>query len=139
MTKETLYYDGTCPLCRREISHLEKIADKNIRFQDVHGSNMDPAEAEARLKFLHLETDSGEVLKGLDANVAAWQHTRWGFLFRPLRWPVIRQIADVVYGYWAVKRFERLYPEGYRRADTSSQQDTCNSTTTTDTMERMIR
>ena len=109
MTKETLYYDGTCPLCRREISHLEKIADKNICFEDVHGSDMEPAEAEARLKFLHLETDSGEVLKGLDANVAAWQHTRYGILWRWMRLPLIRPLIEVVYDRWARWRYDRLY------------------------------
>lgn len=123
MTKETLYYDGSCPLCRREITHLEKISDCHIDFIDVHdrgmsGRKMSTQEIAARLRVLHLETASGTVLKGLDANVAAWQHTRWGFLFRPLRWPLIRQVADRLYGYWADRRFDRLYPDGYKRPDT---------------------
>ncbi|MBO6701950.1 MAG: DUF393 domain-containing protein [Pseudomonadales bacterium] len=138
MTKDILYYDGACPLCRTEISQLEKTSDAHIEFKDVHSLTLDKAEAESRLKILHLETRSGEILTGLDANVAAWQHTRWGFLFRPLRWPVIRHVADVVYDYWAVRRFERLYPDGYRPFD-SNQASTCNPTTTAVTTERIVR
>ncbi len=138
MKKDILYYDGACPLCRTEISHLEKTSDAQIEFRDVHALELDKAEAETKLKMLHLETSSGDVLKGLDANVAAWQHTRWGFLFKPLRWPVIRQIADAVYGYWAIKRFDRLYPDGYTRTN-SDQASTCKPTTTEVTTERMVR
>ena len=116
MKKETLYYDGACPLCRFEITQLIKLVDNNIAFQDVHSLVLDPVEVESRLKILHLETAEGLILKGLDANVAAWQHTRLGFLFRILRWPLVRQFADVVYKYWAHRRFERLYPEGFTRA-----------------------
>ena len=139
MNKETLFYDGACPLCHTEITHLKKIADREIEFRDVHESVIDSEEAEARLRILHLVTPSGDVLKGLDANVAAWQHTRWGIFFRPLRWPLIRRVADALYGYWADRRFERLYPDGYKRAETSIQQDKCSNTTITDTVERMVR
>jgi predicted DCC family thiol-disulfide oxidoreductase YuxK len=120
MRIETLYYDGACPLCRNEIKQLTKLADNNIAFQDVHSLVLDPVEVETRLKILHLETAEGLILKGLDANVAAWQHTRLGFLFRILRWPLVRQFADVVYNYWAHRRFERLYPEGFTRASTAT-------------------
>ena len=119
METEILYYDGACPLCRTEIAQLEKMVDNDIVFQDVHSMDMDPVEAESRLRILHLKTTEGHFLKGLDANVAAWQHTRLGFLFRILRWPLVRQFADAVYNYWAHRRFDRLYPEGYKRAEES--------------------
>ena len=122
MKTETLYYDGACPLCRNEITQLIKLVDNNIAFQDVHSLDLDPVEVESRLKILHLETAEGLILKGLDANVAAWQHTRLGFLFRILRWPLVRQFADVVYKYWAHRRFERLYPEGFTRASKATEE-----------------
>lgn len=125
MKKEILYYDGACPLCTAEVSHLKKIADSAIDFLDVHALELDQAETEKRLRVLHLETSSGDVLQGLDATVAAWQHTRWRLLFRWLRWPLIRQVTDAVYSYWADKRFDRLYPAGLITA--SDKKHTSNS------------
>ncbi len=112
---EKLYYDGTCPLCTAEMKHLRKQADSNLQLIDVHASGLSDAESEQRLKLLHLETADGNTLTGLDANVAAWRHTRIGFLWAWLRWPVIREIADAVYNAWATRRFNRLYPNGYKR------------------------
>jgi len=42
-------------------------------------------------------------------SVRAWSHTRWGLLFKVLRWPLIGPLADAAYRYWARKRYQR-YP-----------------------------
>jgi predicted DCC family thiol-disulfide oxidoreductase YuxK len=109
---DTLYYDGNCPLCRKEITLLERLKDDRLSLQDVHTSGVVDSEAAPdkldMLRILHLQKESGEWLKGLDANVAAWQHTRLGWLFSILRWPGIRSIADQVYNRWADRRFCKL-------------------------------
>ena len=107
-TCDTLYYDGECPLCSFEINHLRKLADDNLSFVDVHDID-DPVEKEKRLKRLHLVDESGSAITGLDATVAAWSHTGVGFLFRPLRWRLVRVVADPVYNWWARKRYDSLY------------------------------
>lgn len=108
---DTLYYDGKCPLCAKEITLLAKLKDRNLELSDVHAlSALEASFPDQRemLRVLHLRTQSGEWLVGLDANVAAWQHTRIGWLFVPLRWPLIRGIADRVYNWWANRRYCRL-------------------------------
>lgn len=133
--KETLYYDGACPLCNAEISKLGTLCDDSLELVNVHDMDVSERDAEAMLKLLHYRTKDGETLVGLDANVAAWQHTHWGFIFRPLRWPVIRQIADRVYAFWAERRFARLYPDGVQR----NQNKTCSIETTSETPTRIVR
>jgi predicted DCC family thiol-disulfide oxidoreductase YuxK len=112
-TPQTLYYDGACPLCRTEINRLRDAAGEAIALVDVH--EMSPIKGlpsrQALLKQLHLRTSDGRLLVGLDANVAAWQVTSYGWLFRWLRWPGVRQIADKVYDYWAEVRYRRRYGE----------------------------
>jgi predicted DCC family thiol-disulfide oxidoreductase YuxK len=112
VNKQKLFYDGACPLCNAEVNQLKKCADKNLQFIDVHGIQTAGADIEPLLRVLHYENADGNVLTGLDANVAAWQHTRWGVFWRWLRWPVIRTIADLIYLTWADIRFKRLYPDG---------------------------
>ncbi len=108
---DTLYYDGKCPLCAKEITLLAKLKDRNLILSDIHSVSAGRAswpDQREMLRVLHLKTQSGKWLVGLDANVAAWQHTRIGWLFSPLRWPIIRLFADRVYGWWANRRYCRL-------------------------------
>ena len=121
--KATLFYDGRCSLCAGEIQRLARLQQGTLALQDIHG--LDSTESTSRpspekapdyfpdkdtlLKTLHLRTEDGHWLVGADANVAAWQHTRLGWLWRWLRWPVIASIVDAFYSPWARWRYNRLY------------------------------
>jgi predicted DCC family thiol-disulfide oxidoreductase YuxK len=118
-TQHTLYYDGACPLCRTEIDRLRVVAGESIDLVDVHEMVQTTGlpSRQALLKKLHLRTADGRLLVGLDANVAAWQVTRYGWLFRWLRWPGIRRVADRVYDYWAEVRYRRRYGENGEKTE----------------------
>jgi len=109
--RDTLHYDGKCPLCMREVRLLQRIADPGLALVDLHSIPDQPGQPPKLLKLasLHLQTADGEWLTGVDATVRAWSHTRWGLLFRVLRLPLLGRLADVVYQYWARKRYQRLY------------------------------
>ena len=36
MPKETLYFDGACPLCKREMKHLAKLKRDSLDLVDIH-------------------------------------------------------------------------------------------------------
>ncbi len=117
MQKDQLFYDGQCPLCLTEMDRLRELADPGLELIDIHtmADAADLPERDTLLGTLHLRRDQGVFLTGMDANVAAWQHTRYGWLWRPLRWPLIRTVADACYRHWARWRYRRLYgrnPEG---------------------------
>jgi predicted DCC family thiol-disulfide oxidoreductase YuxK len=138
---DTLYYDGACPLCNAEVKRLRDLADSRLQLVDVHEiasggvaelSERKPEGAAERggapagadlpgrvalLRNLHYRRSDGTLLSGLDANVAAWQHTRLGPLWRWLRWPLIRPFADRLYSLWAERRYRRLYHEDGRRRE----------------------
>jgi len=123
---DTLYYDGKCPLCLREIRSLQKWRDDRLRLLDVHSCEPAPGEPtrDAMLQRLHLRAADGSWLRGVDATVQAWSHTRWGFLFRPLRWPLLAPLADRAYDYWARRRFDGLYcDDGCARPEISPYED----------------
>jgi predicted DCC family thiol-disulfide oxidoreductase YuxK len=110
-TADTLFYDGQCPLCLREVRLLSRLADSQLQLINLH-EEPDAAGKPGRLemlKNLHLRTGDGEWLTGVDATVRAWSHTRWGLLFKVLRLPLIGTLADAAYQYWARKRFQNLY------------------------------
>jgi predicted DCC family thiol-disulfide oxidoreductase YuxK len=106
---DTLYYDGHCPLCTKEIRLLRRLANAGLEFRDIH-TLADPHQPDrvTLLRTLHLQTHDGW-LTGLSATVGAWQHTGYGWMFRPLLWPGLTQIASRVYRIWANRRFDRRY------------------------------
>ncbi|MEE4659091.1 MAG: DCC1-like thiol-disulfide oxidoreductase family protein [Halieaceae bacterium] len=109
--RDTLYYDGNCPLCMREVRLLSRIADSGLALVNLHEVPDQPGTPTRleKLSTLHMLSREGQWLTGVDATVRAWAHTRWGFFFKVLRWPLLGPVADRVYAYWARKRYSRLY------------------------------
>ena len=107
---DTLFYDGSCPLCRREVALLQRLARPTLGFQDIHTATDDNLPStDALLKSLHLQRDDGAMVTGLAANVAMWQHTSFGVLWRILMLPGIRWVAERAYNVWAERRYARMY------------------------------
>jgi predicted DCC family thiol-disulfide oxidoreductase YuxK len=109
--KDILYFDGNCPLCTAEMGKLRRCADSTLELQDIHQLGDDPElpTRDELLRSLHLRSADGTLVSGLDANVAAWQHTRFAGLWRVLQWPVVKSLAGHAYQFWARVRYRRLY------------------------------
>lgn len=112
---DTLYYDGQCPLCTAEMDRLRQLADSSLVLVDIHGleDGAGLPDRSALLERLHLRRADNVLLSGLDANVAAWRHTRFGILWAWLRWPLLRPVADAIYNRWAAWRYDRLYGDSH--------------------------
>ncbi|WP_111642944.1 thiol-disulfide oxidoreductase DCC family protein [Marinimicrobium alkaliphilum] len=105
-----LYYDGMCPLCRREMQLLHRFKRDNLHLIDIHSlDNITELEREWMLRRLHLRLPDGRWELGADATLAAWSYTHLGWLFKPLRWPLVGRWVDAIYGRWADRRYSRLY------------------------------
>ncbi len=109
MADLTLFYDGTCPLCVNEINHLKRLDRRQrIAFEDIHAENftsrypdVDRDDASAIL----LGDVDGKRIRGLDVTHRAWSLVGRGWLTAPLRWPLIRPVADRVYLWLAPRRY----------------------------------
>lgn len=130
--KDTLFYDGQCPFCSKEIRWLKKLAKSSLQLVDIHvndpgkweaspelgGANISFPAKQDLLKTLHLRKANGQWLTGINANVAAWAHTPLGIIFKILKLPVIKSLSGRFYNHWAKIRYERLY---CRVGDTAKQ------------------
>ena len=107
----TLFYDGNCPLCTREMARLAEMKDDGLQLQDIHQIDdyQGLPDRHTLLRNLHLKTADGTLLTGVDANVTAWQGTRYSRLFGWMRWPLVKPLADAAYRWWARWRYWRLY------------------------------
>ena len=74
MTKLMVWYDGTCSLCRREISLMRRLDRRGaIEFQDVaRETTICPTDRAALLARFHASED-GQLLSGAAAFAAMWR------------------------------------------------------------------
>jgi predicted DCC family thiol-disulfide oxidoreductase YuxK len=110
----TIFYDGACPLCSIEINHLKKRDEANkLGFVDINAADFSEQypdlDWQAMNERIHGRLDDGTWLIGLDVTHKAWSLVGKGWLYAPLRWPVIRWFADRFYIWFARHRHEIAY------------------------------
>lgn len=122
----TLFYDGFCPLCVREMAQLRQIDQQGVL------QLVDIQLAESQALYPHIDfteasrillalTADGRLLRGLDSTHAAWSAVGLGYRTAWLRWPVIRWFADRAYLYFAANRYRISYwLTGQARCDNGS-------------------
>jgi predicted DCC family thiol-disulfide oxidoreductase YuxK len=110
----TVFYDGKCGLCSKEINHYRKIAPSNIfNWQDITESadelNQEGITLAEGLRLLHAKDNSGQIHVGVDAFILIWkQLSRWRVLAFLAGLPIIRHIANAAYRAFANWRFKKL-------------------------------
>ncbi|MGR5232698.1 thiol-disulfide oxidoreductase DCC family protein [Vibrio rotiferianus] len=125
MTKLTVFYDGTCPLCAKEMEALkQRDAEQQIKIINIYSDafadypQFDPEQANT---ILHALNQKGELLLGLDVTHRAWQLVGRGWLYAPLRWRVVKPVADWLYLKFAKNRYRVSYLlTGKSRCNTNS-------------------
>lgn len=108
-----LFFDGGCPLCRREISHYRKIDRKQqVEWIDIHTSPEALApygiDWNAAMQRIHLIDGSGLVETGARAFVTLWsQLPYYRFLSMACMIPGVIAIMDFTYRHFARWRWKR--------------------------------
>lgn len=110
--KNILFYDGLCPLCAKEIDLLRHLTDSSLLLIDIHSADCTvlgaPKTTLELLSALHLKSADNHWHSGVDASVIAWGHTPYGWIFLPLRWPMIKPAINWLYYKWASRRACKL-------------------------------
>jgi len=110
----TVFYDGKCGLCSKEINHYRKIASEGVfDWQDITASEdqikQEGVDLAQGLKLLHAKDNEGKLHVGIDAFILIWkQIRRWRILAVFINLPMIRPIANRLYRAFANWRFNRL-------------------------------
>lgn len=103
-SRVTVWYDGGCPLCVREIALMKRLdRDDNIRIVDVDkDSAVCPINRDLLLRRFHArEGEDGPLLDGAAAFAAMWRATP---TFRPLG--LLARNRAVL---WILERMYRLF------------------------------
>jgi predicted DCC family thiol-disulfide oxidoreductase YuxK len=100
----TVYHDGSCPLCRAEISLYRRLTpDRPMRFVDVSTTAPDDVVsgdlcgADAMARF-HVRDPDGRLVSGAEAFGVLWRNYRgFRWLGHLVRWPVIGWLTEGAY------------------------------------------
>lgn len=125
MTQLTIFYDGTCPLCAKEMAALAKHDVENkIQTIDIYSEafpDYPQIDADAANTILHALDENGKLLLGLDVTYQAWRLVGKGWLYAPLRWAIFKPVADWCYLRFAKNRYKvSFWLTGKSRCDGNS-------------------
>lgn len=109
----TVWYDGDCPLCRREIAVLRRLDRRGaVAFVEAHTADSCPIDRAELLARFHAQEGDGPVVNGAAAFAAMWRALP---LLRPLglaaRSPTILRLLESGY-----RLFLRIRPRLQRLA-----------------------
>jgi len=100
MAELTVWHDGSCPLCRREIALIRRLDRRGaIRFVDVSGAEPEscPLDRSELLARFHA-SENGRLVSGAEAFAAMWRAV-----------PLLRPVGLAFRRPFALAVLERLY------------------------------
>ncbi len=127
MSELTVYYDGACHLCSREIAHYQK-KDKlqRIEFMDIskpsfdaQREGLDPLQVN---RVMHARLANGECQTGIDAFIAIWQTLPgYGWMAYLAKHSGVHWLLSVIY-----KGFAKIRPWLPKRKAVECATGVCN-------------
>ena len=127
-SRVSVFYDGKCGLCHKEISHYKKIAPRDtFQWQDITECDKQLAERGVSLadglRLLHTVDQQGKMHVGVDSFILIWKHLHffpWGLLANVVSVYPVKKVAEILYKFFAQKRFDKLdHCQMAARKDTS--------------------
>lgn len=105
----TLFYDGLCPICRKEAVWLNRLNKRaRLGFQDINQADFDPSLYGKTLAELMAEIHGvypdDRIIKGMEAFRAAYRAVGWGWLLAFTGLPLLKQLFDGLYKLFAKYR-----------------------------------
>jgi len=109
----SVFFDGKCNLCSKEINYYRRLAPKNtFNWVDITKTPGELDRFEIKLsdglRLMHVADSRGNIFTGVDAFIIMWKQIKyWKFLGLFVSLPIVKQIANLLYQYFADWRFNR--------------------------------
>jgi predicted DCC family thiol-disulfide oxidoreductase YuxK len=104
-----VFFDGECPLCRREIEMLRRRdRSEQIRFTDIAAPAFNAAELgldrQALTQRIHARLPDGHIIEGVEVFRRLYAAVGFGGVVRLSRLPGVSQLFDAAYALFAKNR-----------------------------------
>ncbi len=114
LERPVVFYDGGCPVCRREIGFYQRLDRKKgaIDWRDItrepealEGTGVD---LDTAMRRFHVRDVEGRMRTGVDAFALVWEHLPgWWLLARVVRGLCLVRPLERLYVWYADRRFAR--------------------------------
>ena len=114
-TKLTIFFDGGCPLCKREVDFLQSRNQKGyIEFIDIDSSDffLDSKYGityKQAMQRIHALKSDGTVIKDMKVFQEAYSLIGLGWVYSPTKWPILEKFFDLIYSFWAKYRLKLTF------------------------------
>ena len=110
--KLTIFFDGGCPLCKREVDFLESRNQKGyLRFIDINSTDF-----YLELKYgitykqamdrIHALRSDGFLIKDIKVFQEAYSLIGLGWIYAPTKFPILANFFEFIYRLWAKYRLK---------------------------------
>ena len=108
----TLFWDGSCPLCRKEITYYKWLDAEQRRVEwvdiDAEPERLTPhgVPIEAAMAKIHGLDKHGSLVVGVPAFLSVWEVMPYWRVLPPIlrSFPFVMPFADAAYAWWAKRR-----------------------------------
>ena len=110
LVKLTIFFDGGCPLCKREVDFLQSKNQKGyLRFIDINSSDISldlkyGISYKQAMERIHAFKNDGSVIKDIKVFQEAYSLIGLGWVYAPTKLPILDNFIEIIYGLWAKYR-----------------------------------
>ena len=110
--KLTIFFDGGCPLCKREVDFMQSRNQKGyLRFIDINSSDFSldlkyGVTYKQAIERIHALKSDGSVIKDLKVFQEAYSLIGLGWIYAPIKLPILEKVIEFIYGLWAKYRLK---------------------------------
>ena len=110
-----VFFDGNCPICKREINFYKKLEKSNkIVWYDISKDKKSltliKKTKKECLKKLHVLNKKGDLKVGVDAFITIWKEIKYfKILAVIISFKPVKKILNYLYNHYAINRFNKLY------------------------------
>ena len=112
LVKLTIFFDGGCPLCKREVDFLQSRNEKGyLSFIDINSSDFpldskDGISYKQAMERIHALKSDGSVIKDIKVFQEAYTLIDLGWIYAPTKIPIFDKFIEFIYGIWAKYRLK---------------------------------
>ena len=113
--KLTIFFDGGCPLCKREVDFLQSRNQKGyLSFIDINNSdfyldNKYGITYKQDMDRIHALKSDGSVIKDIKVFQEAYTLIGLGWIYAPTKFPIFDKFIEFIYGIWAKYRLKLTF------------------------------
>ena len=113
--KLTIFFDGGCPLCKREVDFLQSRNQKGyLSFIDINTSDfyLDLKYGityKQAMERIHAFKSDGSLIKDIKVFQEAYTLIGLGWIYAPTKLPIFDKFFEFIYGIWAKYRLKLTF------------------------------